>query len=61
MQVFAIPADSSEMPFLMFIADMGEDRAHQNAHRTRHLYTQKIAAYEFRPKCGAARRFDFAD
>ncbi len=60
MHVYAIPTDGTGA-FLMFIADMGEDRAHKNAHRTRHLYTQKLAAYEFRPKGGAARRFEFAD
>jgi hypothetical protein len=58
MHVYAIPSDGGS-PFLMFIADMGEDRAHQNAHRTRHLYVQKLTAYEFRTRDGAPRRFEF--
>jgi len=60
MHVYAIPADNSA-PFLMFIADMGEDRAHHNAHRTRRLYIQEIAAYEFRVKAAQPRRFNFKD
>ena len=59
MKVYAIPTDGTA-PFLMFIADMGEASAHKNAHRTRRLYTQEIAAYEFRGADGH-RRFEFLD
>lgn len=62
MQVYGIPADGS-LPFLMFIADLGDEatretRAHSNAHRTRKLYAQPLIAYELRGK-GEPRRFNF--
>lgn len=54
--VYAVPGHGA--PFLMFIADEGEERAHANARRTRHLHTQEIVAYEFHDGAGV-RRFDF--
>lgn len=55
-RVYAIPASGD--PFLMFIADMGEERAHRNAHLTRLYYTKKLIGYEFRGQ-GDVRRFNF--
>lgn len=57
--VFAIPTKGE--PFLMFIADMGEERAHHNANRTRRLYTQQLASYEFRWADGKRLGFEFVE
>ena len=55
-RVYAIPESGD--PFLMFIADMGEEFAHQNARKNRRIHTQKLIGYEFRDTDGV-RRFDF--
>lgn len=58
-RVYAIPADDTA-PFLMFIAEFGEESAHHNVRITHKHYTQPIAAYEFRDSTGT-RRFELEE